>query len=130
MYIYLEFIIGMYLMENGIYYLKIKINGSYKRISLETTDIRTAKEIYNAYLLDKRYFVAKIKLFLIRSVKWFYDKDRNSTRIVPDEGIKKSKIVALFSVFLGGSIDNSNALKCTSTSRTETEQADLVFKKI
>ncbi|MGL4393676.1 MAG: hypothetical protein ACRCS8_00395 [Brevinema sp.] len=42
---------GMYLRENGIYYLKI--NGSYKRISLETTDIKTAKEIYNAYLLDK-----------------------------------------------------------------------------
>ncbi|MGL4562088.1 MAG: hypothetical protein ACRCV0_07380 [Brevinema sp.] len=44
---------SLYCRENGIYYLKIKINGSYKRISLETTDIKTAKEIYNAYLLDK-----------------------------------------------------------------------------
>ena len=44
---------GMYLRENGIYYLKIREHGKYKRISLETKDIYTAKEIYNAYLLDK-----------------------------------------------------------------------------
>ncbi len=44
---------GIYLRENGIYYLKIKTDGKYKRISLETSDRIIAQEIYNSYLLDK-----------------------------------------------------------------------------
>ena len=44
---------GIYLRENGIYYLKARVEGKYKRVSLETSDRSIAQEIYNAYLIDK-----------------------------------------------------------------------------
>ncbi len=38
--------------ETGVYYLKIKENGKYRKISLGTKNKYIAEQIYNAYLLD------------------------------------------------------------------------------
>ena len=48
---------GLYQRENGIFYLQIKINennkSQYKRISLNTRDIRLAQRMYDNYLLSE-----------------------------------------------------------------------------
>ncbi|MGL4388368.1 MAG: hypothetical protein ACRCTJ_03130, partial [Brevinema sp.] len=44
---------GLYQRSNGYYYLQIRENEKYKRISLETKNKILAQELYNAYLLDK-----------------------------------------------------------------------------
>lgn len=54
---------GLFLRENGIYYLQVKNGYRYKRVSLETRDKNLAQEIYNAFLLEK----VKNKLFPDRS---------------------------------------------------------------
>jgi len=44
---------GIYQRENGYFYIQIKEDNKYKRISLETKNKYIAQELYNAYLLDK-----------------------------------------------------------------------------
>ncbi len=80
---------GIYLRENGIYYLKIKDNNKYKRISLETSDRSIAQEIYNAYLVDK----LKSKIIPNRVLE---SSRLNITDTVPTEKSIKNLIKPLY----------------------------------
>ena len=44
---------GLYQRENGYFYIQIREDNKYKRVSLETKHKYIAQELYNAYLLDK-----------------------------------------------------------------------------
>ena len=44
---------GLYQRENGIYYLQIKENKSYKCLSLGTKNYVLAQSMYNSYLLSQ-----------------------------------------------------------------------------
>ncbi len=44
---------GVYQRENGYFYIQIREDNKYKRVSLETKHKYIAQELYNAYLLDK-----------------------------------------------------------------------------
>ena len=44
---------GLYQRENGIYYLQIKENKSYKRLSLGTKNYVLAQNMYDSYLLSQ-----------------------------------------------------------------------------
>ncbi len=44
---------GIYRRENGIFYLKAKVENSYKRISLNTRDYKLAQRMYDNYLLNE-----------------------------------------------------------------------------